>query len=109
LAQAPPFAEIASTIRQRLARRTVLSYNVDFDRNALWREFSAAQQPAPASRWLCVCKVVTRWSGRRLTLDLALARLGLEACEPRHRAAGDARSVAALARALAALQPDQDG
>lgn len=105
LALAPPFAEVAPAIRRLLAGRTVLGYHVDFDRRVLWRELARAGQPAPACRWLCLCDLMTRWTGRRLPLDLALSRLALQPAEPRHRAAGDARSVASLARALAGIEP----
>jgi DNA polymerase III epsilon subunit-like protein len=102
IAAAPSFGDVAAAIRQRLARRTVLGYHVDFDRRVLWREFARAGQPAPPCRWMCLCDLMTRWTGRRQSLDRALQRLGLQATEPRHRAVNDALAVVALARALAA-------
>jgi DNA polymerase III subunit epsilon len=102
LTLAPPFADVAGEVRKRLARRTVLAYNVAFDRRVLWQAFAQAVQPAPRSRWLCVCDVVTQWAGSRLRLDEALVAAGVNLTQPRHRAAEDARAVAALARALAA-------
>lgn len=101
LARAPKFGEIARTVAGRLQRRRVLGYAVDFDRRILWRAFALAGLPAPVCRWTCLGSLVTRWCGRRLSLDGALALVGLEPERPRHRAAPDARSVVALARALA--------
>lgn len=108
LAAAPPFESVAAEVRRRLARRTVLGYNIDFDRRLLWRELARAGQPAPACKWLCLCDLMTRHAGRRLTLGQALECVGLELPLPQHRAAADARAVVALARALAALEPESD-
>lgn len=104
LASAPPFAELAGEVRRRLAGRTVLAYNADFDRRVLWQAFAQAVQPAPRSRWLCLCDVVTKWAGSRLRLEEALALVGLSQEGPLHRAAEDARAVAALAQSLAAKE-----
>lgn len=104
LAIAPPFAEVAGEVRRRLTRRTVLGYNVAFDRSVLWRAFAEAVQPAPRSRWLCLCDVVTSWTGTRLRLAEALAVAGVVHGGTLHRAAEDAQAVAALARALAAKE-----
>lgn len=101
---APEFSEVAGEVRHRLARRTVLGYNADFDRRVLWQAFARAGQPAPRSRWLCMCDVVTEWTGSRLRLDEALVAFGVNQPGPRHRAAADARAVAALARAVAAMK-----
>jgi len=102
LAAAPPFSTIAAEVGARLARRTVIGYHVDFDRRILWRELARAGRPAPPCRWLCLCELMIRLTGRRLSLDEALRRLGVAIDEPRHRALGDARAAVALARALAA-------
>jgi DNA polymerase-3 subunit epsilon len=104
LSLAPSFAEVAGEVRRRLARRTVLGYNVDFDRRVLWQAFAQAVQPAPRCRWLCVCDAVTGWTGSRLRLDEALAVVGVDQAGSLHRAAEDARAVAALARALAVME-----
>jgi DNA polymerase III epsilon subunit-like protein len=109
LAVAPPFSEVAAQVRQRLARRTVLAYHTDFDRRVLWRAFAGVGEPAPRCRWHCVCDFVTQWVGQRLPLEQALGRVGLEVEHPRHRAATDARGVAALAKALAALDSEGGG
>ena len=101
LGLAPTFSQIAAEVRRWLARRTLLGYNVDFDRQVLWRAFAQVVQPAPRCRWLCLCDLVTRWAGSRMPLDAALDAVGLAHEGPRHRAAADARAVAALARALA--------
>jgi DNA polymerase-3 subunit epsilon len=102
IAAAPSFGDVAAAIRRRLAKRTVLGYHVDFDRRVLWREFARTGHPAPACRWICLCDLMTRWTGRRHSLDQALRRLGIGSMEPRHRATSDALAVAALARALVA-------
>lgn len=100
---APPFAELAADLRRRLMGRTVLGYNVGFDRARLWNEMARARQPAPRCRWFCLCELTTKHSGSRLSLSQALQHYGVDFEGPRHRAAGDARATLALARALAAL------
>lgn len=102
LTLAPSFAEVAGEVRRRLARRPVLGYNIDFDRRVLWQAFARAGLPAPRSRWLCLCDVVTGWAGSRLRLEEALAVVGVSQARAMHRAAEDARAVAALAQALVA-------
>jgi DNA polymerase-3 subunit epsilon len=100
LERAIPFRTIAANVRRRLSGRVVLAFNADFDRRLLWSEFARAGQPAPRSRWLCLCDLVTKWSGRRHSLAGALREVGLECGPMPHRAVSDARAVVSLARAL---------
>lgn len=104
LSLAPPFEALAGEVRRWLAGRTVLGYNVAFDRRVLWRAFAQAVQPAPRSRWLCLCETLTDWAGTRMRLEEALATVGVSGSGPMHRAVHDARAVASLARALAAKE-----
>jgi len=104
LTTAPTFSEVATEVRRRLAGRTILVYNADFDRRVLWREFARVGQPAPRGRWVCLCDIVTEWSGRRHTLAGAMRKADLECSDRSHRALDDARAVAALARSLAQRQ-----
>lgn len=101
---APKFTEIARVICERLEDRVVLAYNAAFDHQVLRRELERAGLTEPRSRWLCLRDLTTRWAGQSLTLEEAMARFGLEPEQPRHRAAPDARSVARLARVLAAIE-----
>lgn len=100
LEAAPRFAEVAPKVRRLLGGRTVLGYNVAFDRRILWRELERAGQPAPRCRWYCLCELVTRHCGSRLSLAQALERYGEPPAEKRHRAGADVHTLLRLARAL---------
>lgn len=101
LSDAPLFSDLTADLRRRLMGRTVLGYNVGFDRARLWNEMAQARQPAPRCRWFCLCELTTKHCGSRLSLSQALQHYGVDFEGPRHRAAGDARATLALARALA--------
>lgn len=103
LAEAPSFADLAPTVRRLLNRRTVIGYNVAFDRRMVWRELERARLPAPSCRWYCLCELVTAHCGSRFPLGRALERYGVVHEGRSHRAESDARAALSLALALAAL------
>jgi DNA polymerase-3 subunit epsilon len=105
LQQAPPFESVAGAIRQAIARRTVVGFNVKFDRSVLWREFQRSNLPAPPCRWLCIAELLADRVGERLSLAKGLAELECGLGEKLHRAAPDARATLELARRLVTWDP----
>ncbi len=100
VAQAPPFADIASAIEARIEGCVFVAHNARFDHGFLKHEFARIGRPFSA-RALCTVKL-----SRRLFpeadghgLDAIVARHALPATD-RHRALGDARAIWQFVQAL---------
>jgi len=93
VAIAPSFAEIAPHLLDRLEGKLLVAHNARFDYGFLRNEFRRTGMRY-ASRLLCTVKLSRRlFPGEaRHNLDALMARHGL-ACNARHRALGDARTV----------------
>jgi DNA polymerase III subunit epsilon len=103
VADAPPFAEIASAVRQRLQGRLFVAHNARFDYGFLRTEFRrlGSKFAAPV---LCTVKLSRGLypQHRRHNLDTLMERFRLD-CSARHRALGDAQVLPAL---IAAMEQD---
>src|SRR5919108_223913 len=93
LAQAPRFAELASSLYERLAGRVFIAHNARFDYGFLRREFDRVGirfQP----RCVCGVKLAKRLYPRERghDLDSLIERHGLH-CAARHRALSDADAL----------------
>lgn len=88
---APRFAEIASTVLQKLKGAVFVAHNARFDYSFLRSEFQKAQLHFSA-QVLCTVKLSRRLFPEfvRHNLDAVMERNGL-ICETRHRALGDAK------------------
>jgi DNA polymerase-3 subunit epsilon len=102
---APPFASIATELRERLAGRLFVAHNARFDYGFLRAEFRRLGRDF-AARTLCTVQLSRRLSPfeRRHSLDAVMDRHGL-ACDARHRALGDARVLMRFLARLAATAP----
>jgi DNA polymerase-3 subunit epsilon len=91
VADAPRFAEIAATLRQKLQGAVFVAHNARFDYTFLRREFFKADMEFSA-KVLCTVKLSRRLFPQyvRHNLDAVMERNGL-ACSARHRALGDAK------------------
>jgi DNA polymerase-3 subunit epsilon len=93
VASAPPFAEIAQALAERLAGKVLVAHNVRFDYGFLRAEFERAGIvfTAPA---LCSARLSRKLYPEhpRHNLDSLITRHGLQ-CSGRHRALGDARVI----------------
>ena len=94
VADAPPFAEVASEILERLEGRLFVAHNVRFDYGFLRSEFHRAgiRFRAPL---LCTVRLSRALTPdiRGHNLDAVMCRYGID-CAARHRALGDARVLA---------------
>ncbi len=91
VASAPPFAQIADEVAQRIAGCIFVAHNARFDYGFLKHEFGRLRRPFTA-KVLCTVKLSRRLypDAGRHNLDTIIARHALHA-EDRHRALGDAR------------------
>jgi DNA polymerase III subunit epsilon len=91
VAQAPRFAELASTVREKLRDAVFVAHNARFDYSFLRSEFAKADMSFTAPV-LCTVKLSRRLFPEyvRHNLDAVMERNGLT-CDARHRALGDAR------------------
>jgi DNA polymerase III subunit epsilon len=91
VAQAPRFAELASTVREKLRGAVFVAHNARFDYSFLRSEFAKADMSFTAPV-LCTVKLSRRLFPEyvRHNLDAVMERNGLT-CDARHRALGDAR------------------
>jgi DNA polymerase III subunit epsilon len=91
VADAPRFAEIAATVRQKLNGAVFVAHNARFDYSFLRSEFLRADMHFSA-KVLCTVKLSRRLFPQfvRHNLDAVMERNGL-VCSARHRAMGDAR------------------
>lgn len=101
VAEAPPFAAIASEVRRRLEGRLFIAHNARFDYGFLRAEFRYLGQRFRAPV-LCTVKLSRGLfpEHARHNLDTLMERFGLD-CSARHRALGDAQVLPSL---LAAMQ-----
>lgn len=102
VADAPPFAELADGLLERLDGRLFVAHNARFDYGFLRQAFERCGH-AFASRTLCTVRLSRRlYPGHaRHNLDSLIARHGL-AGDARHRAMGDAEAVWQFLRIAAA-------
>jgi DNA polymerase-3 subunit epsilon len=93
VALAPAFDEIAAELLGRIEGKLLIAHNARFDYGFLRNEFRRAGMRY-ASRVLCTVKLSRRlFPGEaRHNLDALIARHGM-ACDSRHRALGDARTI----------------
>jgi DNA polymerase-3 subunit epsilon len=93
VADAPRFAEIAATVRDKLQGAVFVAHNARFDYSFLRSEFLKADLNFTA-KVLCTVKLSRRLfpEHRRHNLDAVMERNGLT-CGARHRAMGDARVI----------------
>lgn len=98
VADAPPFAAVASGILERLEGRLFVAHNVRFDYGFLRSEFRRAgiRFRAPL---LCTVRLSRALTPdiRGHNLDAVIRRYGID-CTARHRALGDARVLAEFLR-----------
>ncbi len=94
---APAFVELAPTVAERIAGKTLLAYNAPFDFGFLVSEMARGGRPVPPlAIWLDPLPLVRRrLTYGRATLPVACRELGVSL--PRaHRAADDARAAGLL-------------
>ncbi|TYO99325.1 DNA polymerase III epsilon subunit family exonuclease [Geothermobacter ehrlichii] len=105
LQDAPTFAEIAGSLRQRLANRLLVAHNVRFDYGFLQAEYARLDQSL-ACPTLCTVRLSRQLypQERRHNLDNIISRHRI-ACVSRHRALDDALALADFLRCLRAEQP----
>ncbi len=105
VADAPPFADIAGEVLERLEGRLFVAHNARFDYGFLRTEFRRLDRRFRAPV-LCTVKLSRRVDPgvRGHNLDAVMERHGLS-CAARHRALGDARVLADLLTTLRA-RPD---
>ena len=100
VADAPPFAEIAPAVAQRLRGRLFVAHNARFDYGFLRTEFRrlGSKFAAPV---LCTVRLSRGLypQHRRHNLDTLMERFRLD-CSARHRALGDAQVLPALLAAM---------
>ena len=91
VADAPRFAEIAASVRQKLQGAVFVAHNARFDYSFLRSEFLKSDMTFSA-QVLCTVKLSRRLfpEHARHNLDAVMERNGLS-CGARHRALGDAR------------------
>jgi DNA polymerase-3 subunit epsilon len=94
VADAPTFAELATTVAAKLAGATFVAHNARFDYSFLRAEFRRTERRFSAAV-LCTVKLSRRLFPEepRHNLDALMQRHGL-VCAARHRALGDARVLA---------------
>ncbi len=100
VADAPPFADVASEVRRRLDGRLFVAHNARFDYGFLRAEFRrlGVRFSAPV---LCTVKLSRALypEHARHNLDTLMERFGLS-CAARHRALGDAQVLPELIAAM---------
>jgi len=114
VADAPDFEEIYPALKNLLADRVVVAYNVEFDRSML--SSAVARRGLPwleSTRWTCAMEAYAAYNGesswhrpgfRWMSLEKATARLGIP--KPTHRALADAEACRAVVHALARVTLD---
>lgn len=102
VADAPPFADLAGEVLERLEGRLFVAHNARFDYGFLRTEFRRLDRRFRAPV-LCTVKLSRRVDPgvRGHNLDAVMERHGLS-CAARHRALGDARVLADLIATLRA-------
>lgn len=94
---APPFGEVAGTVRDRLEERIFVAHNVPFDWRFVAEEMRRAQSVLPMGPRLCTLRLARRALPglRRKGLDAVTRYYDVE-IEGRHRALGDALATATV-------------
>ena len=98
VSDAPPFAEVADSISERIDGALFVAHNARFDYGFLRSEFSRLGRRfrAPVLCTVRLSRALTP-DKRGHNLDAVMARHGI-ACDARHRALGDARVLAEFLR-----------
>ena len=111
VAAAPDLSEVYPALSHLLANRTVVAYNVDFDRTMLRNALLRRGLPwLESTRWCCAMEAYAAFNGeaswhrpgfRWINLEKATARFGIP--KPTHRARADAEACRAVVHALATV------
>ena len=112
VASAPSFADLYPQIAALLAGRTVVVYNVDFDRRMLAQACRRYDLPLIEANWNCAMVAYAEWHGAWSPyrhacywqpLDTARAEFDL-GFDGSHGALGDCRATLGLIKALASKE-----
>lgn len=96
VSNAPRFNDILHDIEQRLAGRTVVAHNADFDLGFLRAEFHRAGAVVPAWQTLCTMELTKRsYPAQSAALSAICKRLNIETGKA-HTASADAMAAAQL-------------
>lgn len=95
VADAPPFAEVAGLVRERMEGRIFVAHNAPFDWRFVRAEMRRACAVMPVGPQLCTLRLARKALPdlRRKGLDAVTRHFGIDV-EDRHRAAGDALATA---------------
>jgi DNA polymerase-3 subunit epsilon len=114
VANAPTFAEIRPRLMEITRGKTVIAYNVKFDRGMLKTHRKRYDlPPLEAADWDCAMEAFAQFYGeysrkyrdyRFQSLETACRSMGIDHAAP-HEAAGDCQATLRLIRALAAWKP----
>jgi DNA polymerase-3 subunit epsilon len=113
---APSFADLYPQIAALLAGRTVVTYNVDFDRRMLWQACRRYDLPLIEADWNCAMVAYAEWYGdwsdyrrgyRWQPLDEARREFDLD-FDGSHGALGDCRATLGLIKALASQEVERE-
>lgn len=107
VADAPVFADVRQTLREKLEGAVFVAHNARFDYGFVKGEFRRLREPF-AARVLCTVKLSRNLypEHKRHNMDALIARHGLSA-GPRHRAMGDVQSMQAFFEAARAEKGDE--
>ncbi len=102
LAGAPSIAAVWPCLAQLVGGRTVVAYNVAFDRRVLQRSATRHDLPPLDAEWVCLMEAYALLTGRSRVISLSAASRE-NGIVPRgaHRAVADARATLALLAAMA--------
>jgi DNA polymerase-3 subunit epsilon len=102
LAGAPSIAVVWPSLTQLLGGRTVVAYNVAFDRRVLQQSATRYGLPPLDAEWVCLMEAYASLTGRSRVISLSVASRE-NGIVPRgaHRAVADARATLALLAAMA--------
>jgi DNA polymerase-3 subunit epsilon len=99
---APPFLEVYPKIAEVLAGKTVITYNVDFDKPVLNRVCRRAEQPVISAKWFCAMLAYSAYRNYlgfiKLTTACKYERIIVADA---HRAMGDCKLTLALMQKMA--------
>ncbi len=102
LAGAPSIAAVWPSLTQLLSGRTVIAYNVAFDRRVLERSAMRYGLPPLDAEWVCLMEAYASLTGRSRVISLSAAsRENGIVLRGAHRAVADARATLALLAAMA--------
>jgi DNA polymerase III subunit epsilon len=102
LVGAPSMAAVWPYLLQLLGGRTVVAYNVAFDRRVLQQSATRYGLPPLDAEWVCLMEAYALLTGRSRVISLSAAsRENGIAPQEAHRAVADARATLALLAAMA--------